>query len=286
MMARMPAINWNTAIQYALLVKIAESVNPSGSYGAAEMSQISSVGYTFLQTLYGDDLATDIDAHDGDVVTFGFLAVSSAKELVAIIRGTDTILEWLHDASFLMVPTPIAGAHGTTEDGFTAIYKSLRIGPANGTQSAKDSIKGYLDNDSATSVTVCGHSLGGALATYLTLDVGLNTSCHAPTAYTYASPRAGDHTFAGSYNAAILSSYRIENRQDLVPKLPPILPLPYEHVNTKYELNPPANQINPTIPCMHHLTTYLWLMSQLTGASTFPLDADCTAAAGAAGDHI
>src|SRR5580704_10144775 len=173
----MPTINWNTAIQYATLVKIAESVNPSGSYGTPEINQISAAGYTFLQTLYGDDLATDIDSHLGDVVTFGFLAVSSAKELVAIIRGTDSILEWLHDASFLMVPTPIHSAQGLTDDGFTAIYKSLRIGSANGTQSAKDSMKGYLDNGTASSVTVCGHSLGGALATYLTLDVGLNTSC-------------------------------------------------------------------------------------------------------------
>jgi hypothetical protein len=275
----MLSINWNTAIQYALLVKIAESVNPSGSYGTPEINQIQAAGYTFLQTLYGDDLATDMDSHLGDVVTFGFLAVSNAKELVAVIRGTDSILEWMHDASFLMVPTPIAGAHGFTEDGFTAIYKSLRIGNANGTPAAKDSIKGYLDNGSAATVTVCGHSLGGALATYLTLDVGLNTSCHSPTSYTFASPRPGDPTFASAYNAAIPASYRMENRQDLVPKLPPILPLPYEHVNTKYELIPPPNKINPTIPCMHHLTTYLWLMSQFIGTTTLPLDAGCTASA-------
>jgi alpha-beta hydrolase superfamily lysophospholipase len=144
-----------------------------------------------------------------------------------------------------------------------------------GTLSAKDSIKGYLDTRAATSVTVCGHSLGGALATLLTLDVGLNTSCHAPTAYTYASPRVGDHIFAGSYNAAIAASHRISNRQDLVPKLPPILPLPYEHVNTRYPLNPPPNAINPTIPRMHHLTTYLWLMSQRIGSNAYPLDGDC-----------
>jgi hypothetical protein len=65
--------------------------------------------------------------------------------VAAVIRGTDTILEWLHDASFLMVPTPIVGAHSFTEDGFTAVYRSLRIGQANGAQSAKDAIKGYLD---------------------------------------------------------------------------------------------------------------------------------------------
>ena len=52
------------------------------------------------------------------------------------------------------------------EDGFTAVYRSLRVGQANGTQSAKDAIKGYFDNGTATSVTVCGHSLGGALAAF------------------------------------------------------------------------------------------------------------------------
>ena len=82
-MSAMLPINWNTAIQYAALVKIAESVAPTGSYGQPEIDQIKTAGYTFLQTLYGDDLATDIDPHLGDVVTFGFLAVSAAKELVA-----------------------------------------------------------------------------------------------------------------------------------------------------------------------------------------------------------
>ena len=166
-------IDWNTAINYANLVAIAESVSPSGSYGQTEINQIKAAGYTFLQTLYGDDLATDSDPHIGDVVSFGFLAVSGAKELVAAIRGTDTILEWLHDASFLMVPCPVAGAHGFTEDGFTAVYRSLRIGQANGTQSAKDSIKGYLDAGTAASVTICGHSLGGALATLLSTRRGI-----------------------------------------------------------------------------------------------------------------
>jgi lipase (class 3) len=269
-------INWNTAIQYALLVQIAESVAPKAAYGPAEIAKIQAAGYKFVETVYGDDLATDADPHLGDVVTFGFLAVSPAGELVAPIRGTDTILEWLHDAAFLMVPTPITGSHGFTEDGFTSVYKSLRVGPAKGSQSAKDSIGGYLATPAVKSVTVCGHSLGGALATLLTLDVGLNTSCRTPTAYTYASPRTGDHIFAGSYNAAIPASYRIANRQDLVPKLPPPFPLLYEHVNTQYELIPPLHSINPTIACEHHLTTYLWLMGRLAGAGGYALDADCT----------
>ncbi len=271
----MPPMSWDSAIRYAALVEIAESVDPKGSYGAAEFARMNSAGCTFLQAIYGDDLATDIDPHLGQIVTFGFLAVTASKELVAAIRGTDTILEWLHDASFLLVPIPIAGAHGYTEDGFTAVYRSLRTGSPDGSPTAKDSIKGYLDAGTAASVTICGHSLGGALATLLALDVALNTSCRTPGVYTFASPRTGDHLFAGCYAAAVPDSFRIANRQDLVPQLPPILPLPYEHVNSAYELNPPPDAIAPTIPCMHHLTTYLWLMARLAGASGFDLDPDC-----------
>jgi len=271
----MPPIDWNIAIKYAGLVKIAESVAPSASNGQSQVAAIQAAGYTYLQSLYADDLATDIDPHIGEIVSFGFLAVSDSKELVVAIRGTDTILEWLHDGSFLMVRSPVAGGGGLTEDGFSAVYRSLRSGMATGTLSARDLIKNYLDKGTATTVTVCGHSLGGALATLLSLDLTLNTSCKAPTVYTYASPRVGDHLFAGSYNAAISNSYRIANRQDLVPKLPSILPLPYEHVNTQYELNCPPNAVAPTIPCMHHLTTYLWMMRQLAGGNANPLDGDC-----------
>jgi hypothetical protein len=268
-------MNWNTAILYAKLVEIAESVSPTGSYDPTTQQQISALGYKYLQTLYGDDLATDMDPHLGDIVSFGFLALSPNKELVASIRGTDTILEWLHDGSFLMVSSPIPGIHGFTEDGFTAVYRSLRIGQLGGTDRAVTAIKNCLDSGAANTVTVCGHSLGGALATLLTVDVAVNTSCKSPVSYTYASPRVGDPSFAGAYNAAVSFSYRVANRQDLVPKLPPILPLPYEHVNTLYELNPAPKAINPTIPCMHHLTSYLWLMGQLAGTSAGPLDPGC-----------
>lgn len=270
----MSPINWNTAIQYAKMVAIAESVPPAGN-DAAMKQQIAAIGYTYLQTLWANELATDIDPHLGEVVSFGFLAVSPSKELVAAIRGTDTLLEWLHDGSFLLDASPISGIRGLTEDGFTVVYRSLRIGQPNTSDRAVTSIKGYLDSGAATSVTVCGHSLGGALATLLTADVAVNTSCRTPVSYTYASPRVGDHVFAASYNAAVSASYRISNRQDLVTKLPPIIPLPYEHVDTKYELNPAANQIKPTIPCMHHLTSYIWLMGKLAGTNAGPLDSDC-----------
>lgn len=109
-------------------------------------------------------------------------------------------------------------------------------------------------------------------------DVVINTPCKTPVCYSYASPRVGDHMFASSFNASVVANYRVVNRQDLVPQLPPILPLPYEHVNTKYELNPPFGKIQQNLLCMHHLTTYVWLMEHQPGASgTDPLNPECVA---------
>jgi predicted lipase len=267
-------IDWNAAVKYAKLVVVAESISVTGNDDQLKAA-LTKTGYTYLETLYGDELSTDIDPHAGEIVSFGFLALSQSGELVASIRGTATILEWIHDAAFLMMPCPIAGLVGMTEDGFTAIYDSLRTGKAEGSTSAVAAIKSHLTAGQAKTVTVCGHSLGGALATLLTVDVALNTPCKTPSGYTYASPRTGDHLFAQGYNASVPASYRIVNRQDLVPQLPPILPLPYEHVNTKYELNPPFGKIKQTLICMHHLGTYIWLMEQLAGSGTDTLPSEC-----------
>jgi hypothetical protein len=52
--------------------------------------------------------------------------------VVIAIRGTDPdrILEWIHDAEFLQVPCPFLVGAGHTEDGFIAMYESLRTGVA------------------------------------------------------------------------------------------------------------------------------------------------------------
>ena len=275
----MAGIDWNTAIVYARLVAVAEDVQPGDEYSPANIAAIQALDYSFLQTLYGNELATDISPHAGETVTYGFLAISPGGELVAAVRGTDTIMEWIHDAEFLLATNPVHGGAGMTEDGFTAIYKSLRVGRDAGAATVVASIEQYVQSGQAKNVTVAGHSLGGALATLLTLDVALNTGCRTPVAYTFASPRTGDPTFTSAFDKAVTASYRIHNRCDLVPNLPPILPVPYEHTNVPFELVPQKDAIQANVVCEHHLTTYVWLMGQQAGSSAFPVDADCRGSA-------
>jgi hypothetical protein len=270
-------IDWNVAIKYAKLVALAESIPPAGDDNALKAA-IATAGYTYVATLYANEVATEVNPHAGEIVSYGFLALSPTNELVASIRGTATVWEWIHDAAFLMVPSAIPNLSGLTEDGFTAIYRGLRTDKPAGSTSAVAAIKAQLTAGTAKTVTVCGHSLGGALATLLIADVAVNTPCKSPVGYSYASPRVGDHIFASSFNAIVPANYRIANRQDVVPQLPPILPLPYEHVNTRYELSPPFGKIKLDLVCMHHLTTYIWLMEQQPGATgTDSLTPECVA---------
>jgi hypothetical protein len=259
-----PPFDWNSAVNYAELALLAESFPLAGDHNRLKRA-LSKAGFTYLETLFGNELSTATAAFAGEGVSLGFLALSSSNELVASIRGTMPISEWIESAAFRLVPSPIRGLAGMTEDGITAVYRSLRTDRTADSTSAVAAIKNQLTAGAAKTVTVCGHGLGGALATLLVVDVALNTSCKNPAGYTFASPRVGDYLFAHGYNAAVLASYRIVNSRDLLPQLPPIQPLPYEHVNTLYELTPPLGTIKETQSSMHHLTTYMWLM-RLSGS--------------------
>jgi hypothetical protein len=270
--------DFNDAIKYALLVKAAEDVPPDQTaYQPGDTINVShdafNVGYTVVTTIYANDLATDVHPMRTDqIVSFGVVAQDPLGNVVVAIRGTDGIFEWLQDIRFLLVKCPILAGAGSTEDGFTAVYESLRVARDLASKRLVDALPDLAFPRAVTSMTICGHSLGAAVATLLALDVGANTKFANPTAYTYASPRTGDPSFVDTYNQLVPNTYRFANRLDLVPKLP--APPLYDHVLGLYDLNP-MMKVKWDIPCEHHLTTYLYLLSLLSGGTILPLDGDC-----------
>lgn len=268
----MPAVDWKAAIRYAQLVTIAYSVAPNASYTDTTIDAITKAGYTFIDALYGNELATDVSPHVGETVTYGYVARSAFGEMIVAIRGTQTIDEWLHDFSFLFVPNPIHSGGGMTEDGFTAIYRSMRLGADPNSPAAISAIAALVKSSGISSITVAGHSLGAALATLLTLDVGLNGGAAHTASYTFASPRVGDRLFQHTYDSVVPDTYRLCNRQDLVPQTPTF---PYQHVGNDIELIPPYNSVCANLACWHSIDTYLWLMDQQAGGNTLKVDAQC-----------
>jgi hypothetical protein len=66
------------------------------------------INYTVVTTIYANDLATDINPSRGDdEVSIGLICQDQGGNVVIAIRGTEGILEWIHDAEFLQVPPPV-----------------------------------------------------------------------------------------------------------------------------------------------------------------------------------
>lgn len=230
--------------------------------------------YKVVKTIYSNDLATDINPQRPILEgykTMGIVAVNEAdsSDVFIAVRGTEGIWEWVQDLKFFARPFPSVPSSGLAEDGFTDMYLSFSLTPGPSSTFLKDLASELSPN---ATVTVTGHSLGAALATLLALDLAFNTKLSIAL-YTLASPRVGDLTFHNVFNHVVPNAYRIANRLDVVTQTPP--PLLYFHVGDDTELLPP-NTMTFTVPCEHHITTYLNMLATLIHQqSLYPIDGDC-----------
>jgi pimeloyl-ACP methyl ester carboxylesterase len=282
-MPMQPTLDVTKAIEFGQLVSATYETSSSDLTNAAGQAlSVGGVGYTVVTTIYANDLATDMNPSRAyDEVSIGLICQADHNgDVVIAIRGTEGMLEWIHDADFRLVPCPFLAGAGQTEDGFTAMYESLRTGAAPDSPTVVNALAKLRFPRPVNSVTICGHSLGGALATLLALDVAANTVFSEPAVYSYGSPRTGNSLFASTYDQVVKDSYRIANRLDIIPALP--LPVDYEHVLNPYELNPirlapppPKILVKSTVTCEHSLATYLYLLSLQSGGAVIPLGSTC-----------
>lgn len=251
-------LNPKEALKYAQLTMITEDVDLRR--GLEEMKdKITALGYTYLHTIHGSQLATYFTPRLGEETMFGYIAREADGTLMVILRSTGTLLEALHDAAFWQIPNPIPNARATfVSAGFSSVYQSLRV-----FEDMKEIfLKPYLDSLTKgvkTKIVIAGHSLGGALASLLGLDLALNVcTLKSPKIYTFGSPRTGDPLFANLYNKHIKESYRIVEKWDPV-QMVPILPA-YYHVDEKIQIKMPWNWN----PLKHHkLRTYISILENL-----------------------
>jgi hypothetical protein len=110
----------------------------------------------------------------------------------------------------------------------------------------------------SAAIEVAGHSLGAALATLYTLDNAYTGKINNPALCMFASPAVGDSTFTTAFNGLGLTSWRVVNAPDLVPKLPPQL-LGFTHVDTLQQYSS-TGKVTPSLACWHALATYLSLI--------------------------
>ena len=65
----------------------------------------------------------------------------------------------------------------------------------------------------APRIFLCGHSLGGALASLAAMELAAAYPDSKVTVYTYGAPRVGNPQFAAEYNDRVPDSWAIINNQ-------------------------------------------------------------------------
>ena len=187
---------------------------------------------------------------------YGWL-LERGPERVLAIRGTEGCREWLIDA--IIAPRTVHPVAGKVESGFWSVYQSMRIdgGPIT-------SIEGP--------VTVVGHSLGAALATFASLE--LARAGQKVRGVFVASPHPGDRDFCKAFGAEVPDHVLYRNVDDIVPRLP--FWFKYSSVPNVRMLSAKAagTTIGGGMGGQHHVISYVALMDRKALKTFKPLPCD------------
>jgi len=212
-------------------------------------------------------------------VFFGVLARNNTDptSYVAIVRGTEGIVEWVIDAEFLLIPHPRhADVH--VEQGFWNIYQTMSLAdPATGLTTHQNAAEGVAEVVGEGTVVVTGHSLGSALATYFTDDLAERLGSRV-SACLFASPRTGDSAWANLF-ATNVKEYRLFNYiLDIVTHVPT---LGYATLPNATVIQPSTAQagVRLDVLCDHHVICYCAMIgyrdTMVATTPTLPQDASC-----------
>ncbi|GAB4851399.1 hypothetical protein Ancab_030802 [Ancistrocladus abbreviatus] len=157
------------------------------------------------------------------------------KRLVVAFRGTEQV-KWKDLRTDLMLapaglnPERIGGdfkQEVQVHSGFLSAYDSVRTR----IMTLICQAIGYTDNVAGAHckwhVYATGHSLGGALATLLALELSSSqlakSGAITVTMYNFGSPRVGNRRFAEVYNEKVKDSWRVVNHRDIIPAVPRLM---------------------------------------------------------------
>lgn len=204
-----------------------------------------------------------------------------------------TGLEWSANLEFQLIPCGLTdeskhgqSTHIEVEQGFLSLYTSAKEDSRFNKISAqsylvkeiKDLVEQYKDQGEL-SITICGHSLGSALATLSAYDlaesdlnqtvVGGKTVTIPITVFSFAGPRVGNNAFKARLEEVGVKVLRVVNKNDRVPQVPGMesqegWSWTYSHVGVELEVNDEdSKHLNPgkkSIANHHNLEVYMHLI--------------------------
>ncbi|KAJ8512451.1 hypothetical protein OPV22_002885 [Ensete ventricosum] len=210
------------------LFSSAESAMEAWTMLATSLGRTSFIKSDFEKICFLDNTTTDTQV--------AIWRDSVRRRLVVAFRGTEQS-QWKDLRTDLMLlpaglnPERLSGdfkQEVQVHSGFLNAYDSVRTRIMTLTKLAVDFESGdESENAPKWQVYVTGHSLGGALATLLALELSSSRMAKhgqiTVTMYNFGSPRVGNRKFAELYNEKVKDSWRIVNHRDIIPTVPRLM---------------------------------------------------------------
>lgn len=161
-------------------------------------------------------------------------------------RGTDSKKDFINDLQFWKKVMPYKNASHSVKvhSGFIKAYRSPNV---------RNRIHSFITND-IDKIIIAGHSYGAALSILCADDLEYNFPQKDYEVFLFGSPRVGNKAFRDSYNKRIFKTFRIDNGNDIVTKIPFAL-LGYRHVGIKIHIGFPRI-LGAFSFKQHHLNVY------------------------------
>ncbi|KAJ4800071.1 Alpha/beta-Hydrolases superfamily protein [Rhynchospora pubera] len=180
------------------------------------------------------------EAWSRDSNWMGYVAVSGDEEsrrigcrdIVVSWRGTVVPAEWLEDIQGKLESIESNDQSDIrVEHGFRSIYTSKAETTRYNKLSASEQVMGeikrlvkfYQEKGEKVSITITGHSLGGALALLNAYEAASALPSVPVRVISFGAPRVGNEAFADRLKELGVKVLRMVVKQDVVPKMPGIL---------------------------------------------------------------
>lgn len=222
-----PVLDERKAEEMRALFSTAESAMEAWAMLATSLGHPSFIKSEFEKICFLDNPNTDTQV--------AIWRDSARKRLVVAFRGTEQV-RWKDLRTDLMLapaglnPERIGGdfkEEVQVHSGFLSAYDSVRTRIISLIKTATGYQDDGADQASKWHVYVTGHSLGGALATLLALELSSSQLAKrgaiSVTMYNFGSPRVGNKKFAEVYNEKVKDSWRVVNHRDIIPSIPRLM---------------------------------------------------------------
>ncbi|VAI47620.1 unnamed protein product [Triticum turgidum subsp. durum] len=171
------------------------------------------------------------------------------RDIAIVLRGTATCLEWAENLRASLVPLdgePGEGKQAGPEDpkvarGFRSLYKTAGEKVKSLSEDVMDEVRRLMEKykGEELSITIVGHSLGGALALLVADEIATTVPDAPPVAVvSFGGPKVGNAAFVDKLKqSGKVNVLRIVNAGDMVTKVPGVAPrLPLSKEQYRHDL--------------------------------------------------